>query len=744
MGGTIGLKAIFSAEDKNLSATMARIATGVRGLQYAGTGLGKVDKFNASVATGLKNVGFAAVGAGTAIGLAAYEFVGSSATFEDSLAKVTSVVTPMSGTVVDATNRMRLASLGWSKAHRDSATDFLDTSYMMISAGLNEVQALEATRTAMTVATATFGVGREAAGLLATVYNNMGDKTRNVSMEMTRLGDVITKTQQTFQFANLDQLSEGLKFGIPTALQYRIGIEELSAVIGQLNNAGLQGSMAGTAFTATMRSMTSGSKELGFAVAKTRDGGVSFTGTMVNIEKKFGSLSKMSDQTRTRFQKAFGDEGFRGLSLMIGKSDELAANLKKVHDSGGVSKDAAAGIESKGTNRFKILGNNIEALKIGIGDGLAPAVDKVIGKLFGVTNATGEWVDQNKQLIATSVTKFVDDAIPAIVNFGHQLQDGWHNVAPILRGVGGALSWANSLGLGENVVKIGLGFAAFAGTIKVLQGGVSTIGGALKLAHGAAGWIKDTRETVAALRQAKAISEQLGPANIVAFGDALRRAGDGAVVAKGGISSFAKYCGMAAASGGPILAVAAAIGSVAAALYNLYKLVGESGGLSGFGENTAAGVWGAVGSGTKSWGVNGFLEGYAGADDARKNKEAMLRDDVYNPQWTGAANAVGDLTGFGRGYGRNLNDYAGAFGIAPAARSAGPYASGYAMPGMAPPVAPPPPTMQQRTSPEELRAMVAQELTVKVVAEPGTSAEVVKKPSRGGKITNPPSGGFFD
>src|SRR6185503_14688695 len=134
---------------------------------------------------------------------------------------------------------------GWSKAHRDSATEFLDSTYMMLSAGLNEKAAIEATRVGMTVATATFGNGADAASLLATVYNNMGDKTRDVSTEMTRLGDMLTKTQQTFQFANLDQLNEGLKYGIPTALQFGMQIDELSTIIGELNNAGLQGSLAG-------------------------------------------------------------------------------------------------------------------------------------------------------------------------------------------------------------------------------------------------------------------------------------------------------------------------------------------------------------------------------------------------------------------------------------------------------------------------------------------------------------------
>jgi TP901 family phage tail tape measure protein len=681
MAGRFSVETTFKAID-NTSSVISKIESRVKSMER---GLGGLDRTNAKIWGGLRTTGLAAAGAGTAIGLAAWDVVGSSAALEDSLAKVASVVTPMSGTVADATGRMKDAALGWSKAHRDSATDFLDTSYMMISAGLNEAQALEATRTAMTVATATFGDGREAAALLATVYNNMGDKTRDVRTEMTRLGDVVTKTQQTFQFANLDQLNEGLKYGIPTALQYGIEIDELSTVIGELNNAGLQGSMAGTAFAATMRSMTTGAKALGFAVAKTSRGGFDFGGTLHNIEGKFGSLSKMSDKTRTRFQKAFGDEGFRGLSLMIGKSDELAGNLKKVHDSAGVSKEAQTGIESKGTNRFKIFENNVEALKISIGEGLSPAVDKVISKLFGVTNATGEWTEKNRDLIATGVTKFVDDAIPAIENFGHQLRDGWHDVEPVLRGVGSALSWANDHGISENIVKIGLGFAAFSGGVKLARGGIVLIEGALKGAK-AVSWLWDAGSaTVSAVKGFSALA-QTGP-GIVDFAKTLNGVSDAASAAETGIAGIGGSAGLAL---GPIAAVAAALAGIGATAYNLYALTNESGGLMGLGEDTAGGVAGFLGSGTKSWGVNGFLEGYAKTDDDRRNLEAARAFKGDAPKWTdkSAGNAASDLTGFGRGYGRTSNDYAGAFGIAPAPRAPGPYADGYVSPVAAPQVAP--------------------------------------------------------
>lgn len=59
---------------------------------------------------------------------------------------------------------------------------------MMLSAGLNQQQALDATHA--------YRQAGETANLLATVCTNMGDKTREAGAEIGRLGDILTRTQR--------------------------------------------------------------------------------------------------------------------------------------------------------------------------------------------------------------------------------------------------------------------------------------------------------------------------------------------------------------------------------------------------------------------------------------------------------------------------------------------------------------------------------------------------------------------
>ncbi|MCC5911317.1 MAG: phage tail tape measure protein [Clostridiaceae bacterium] len=342
-------------------------------------------------------------GAADKINGATRSLLGPTAEVQDAMAQLETVITPALGSVEDAMDSVRKSAVDWSKQHTDSAADFVKTSYMMSSAGLNEVQAIEGTKTAMTVATATMGDHIEAANLLATVYNNMGDKTNDVQSEMGRLGDVITKTQQTFQFANLNQLTEGLKYAMPAAIDMGIAVEDLNTIVGQLNNAGLQGSQAGTAFAATMRQMAKASKDLGFEIERTSDGGIDFIGTLENITSQYGDISELSDDVYMEFQKAFGAEGLRAISLLSGKTDEMRQNLDAVTNSTGAAAEAQKTLEATGSKQWEILQNNIDAAKMSIGNHLLPVINDAIPKIKGLVESFGEFVERNPGLFRTLV-----------------------------------------------------------------------------------------------------------------------------------------------------------------------------------------------------------------------------------------------------------------------------------------------------------------------------------------------------
>jgi TP901 family phage tail tape measure protein len=467
MAGRFSIEAIFSGNDqvsKVLSRIEGRTGKFGAGLKRDFAGLGK--NFS-QVTDGIASIAQkAAIAGGALAGLAGAGIlaaVQSSNALGDSLGKVASIIEPMSGTVADATARMKSDAISWSKVHTDTAKSFIDTSYQMLSAGLNEVQAHAATKAAMLTATAAMGDATQAGQLLATLYNNLGNKTKDAGVEFGRLGDIVTQTQAVFQFANFDALNEGLKYAVPAMLQYGVSLTQTTTALGLLNNAGLQGSQAGTAWAATMSKMIKASSALGFTIAKTADGGVDFNATLHNMHKVLGPIAKMTDGMKLRLQKAFGEEGVRSVALLIDKADEFSTSLAKVNDNAGVAARATAVIEAAGSGPFKIMMNRWVAAKVAMGDALTPVLSPIIEGIGKVVDSIGDWVGANKGLISGGIQQAIATAMPIVRAFG----DSFIAALPAIKSVVGMLF---------------SGFGSGAHWIEVAKEGASILG---KLAAGA-------------------------------------------------------------------------------------------------------------------------------------------------------------------------------------------------------------------------------------------------------------------
>ncbi|MDI3480786.1 MAG: hypothetical protein PWQ97_441 [Tepidanaerobacteraceae bacterium] len=314
------------------------------------------------------------------------------------------LATVMTSTMSDINKSMEAsikAAKDWQATHVQSADEFLRSQYMMASAGLNDIQSIAGTQAALAMATATMGDSTEAANLLATVYNNMGNKSANATDEMTRLADILTRTQQLFQIPNLGTLNESLTYATPAAIQAGMNLEQLSVVVGQLNNVGLQGSMAGTAFAATMRQLTKASQDLGFTIAKTSDGGVDLIGTINNITAKYGNLQDASDKVKMAFQTAFGDEGLRGITLLQSKTKDMEKALNDIKNATGATAKAQATIEANANAQYKILINNLNNLKMQAAQELMPLIMDSIPKIRKVIDKVSEFVKTHPDLVRT-------------------------------------------------------------------------------------------------------------------------------------------------------------------------------------------------------------------------------------------------------------------------------------------------------------------------------------------------------
>ncbi|NUN13497.1 MAG: phage tail tape measure protein [Myxococcales bacterium] len=383
---------------------------------------------------------------------------------EDAAAALSTVMVPTMGSVADATERARKSAIAWSEQHSQSAADFLNAAYQMSSAGLAEEQAIAGTKAALTLAKGALGDNIAAANLLAVVYNTMGDKAADVQGEMTRLSDVLAKTQQQFQLSNLQQLGEGLKYGVPAAQMARLNIVQLSAAVGQLNSSGLQGSMAGTALAQVLSKMSSASKDLGFSVMRTADGEMDLvrtlkhitdlygplstatTAAMYDAEKSTGKLTTKMIDVQEAFREAFGDEGLRAIALLTNNVNALEAGFAGVQNSTGAAATAAELLEATTSSALAKMRNQIDNTTAEIGTQLMPTLEALQPTVINVLERFKSWVQAHPALAALAAKVLViGTAImsllgPAMMFFG-MFTSGIGRTIQAVATMGKAYSW---------------------------------------------------------------------------------------------------------------------------------------------------------------------------------------------------------------------------------------------------------------------------------------------------------------
>ncbi|MDR3561909.1 MAG: phage tail tape measure protein [Negativicutes bacterium] len=378
-------------------------------------------------------------------------FVEPFAAVQQPLAKLQTATTSTMGSMDQSMKMTMNSAKSWSKQHVDTVESYLTASYAMASAGLTDMEVIKGTEAALSLATATMGDAGSAAEIVARLYGQLGDKTKDVGSEMTHIADILTKTQQMFQIRDLHQLTEGMKYAVPSMVAYKMSLEDVNSVLGALNNAGLTDTLAGTAFVATMEHMTKASRELGFAVAHEADGGLSLVGTLANIEAKFGSFNQWTDQTRENFRKLFGDQGIRVLELTVGKTAQLSENMKKLKDSTGATAEAQKIMEGTFNAALQRMENKMNAIKMSLGEkllGSKKIIDEVIPKYTQLIEQVGEatiaFADANPEFAKWVLLAFTGGTAFLLL------------LAPVLSIIAGVITLGGTIL--QFIIKVGQGF----------------------------------------------------------------------------------------------------------------------------------------------------------------------------------------------------------------------------------------------------------------------------------------------
>ncbi|NRG30694.1 phage tail tape measure protein [Niallia circulans] len=300
--------------------------------------------------------------------------------------------------------------------------------------------------------------------------------------EASRVADVLAESANSTA-AGIEDMQYAFKYAGAPAAALGVSMEELSAAIGLMTNAGLKGENAGTALRASLLALLNPSEKnskmmesMGIAVTDAKGNFVGLSGLVDNISK---SMEGMTDtQKAANLASLVGTEAVSGfLALMEAGPDKIDEMTASLEGSEGASKKAADQMKAGIGGALEEMSGAIESLVISIGDQLAPAVQTVAVWLSKLLNWFNKMPEGMKKTLVI-ITAIIGGISLLISGFG------------LLLGFVGLVS----SGLGSLAIALGTTSAAILTTIGVVAGivlGVIALGAAFVIAYQKVEWFRD-------------------------------------------------------------------------------------------------------------------------------------------------------------------------------------------------------------------------------------------------------------
>ncbi len=340
------------------------------------------------------------------------------------------------------------AAKDWENQHGDSAAKFIAMTQQMSEANLQDVDAIRASRYAMSLSKATMSEANVAGELLIYTYQALGDKSKNASDEIRKQADMTAKLKQAYQMRNLAEFTDAMKDAAPAAALLNQKYEAAAVGVATLQQAGWKGGKAGSSYASILGQMDKASSELGFTLAKTADGGMDFVKTVDNISKKYGDLQKVTPAVRDELKAAFGDDGLRALMIYQQQSGKMKQAMDELKDSTGAAAAGRDKLENTDFGRMQKSLQQLDALKVGIAE-----------RIFG-----------NPKVMDEIVPRFIS-TVEWAVNLGLAFADAHPELTSML----------------VVLTAVGLGLLLIVAPIMAVVGGFLTMGGTVLSACGIAG-----------------------------------------------------------------------------------------------------------------------------------------------------------------------------------------------------------------------------------------------------------------
>jgi TP901 family phage tail tape measure protein len=389
----------------------------------------------------LSTIGTAAAVAGTALGaglvLETRKSVIAFQDFEKSVSNAASVTGLAGKAFDDAKANISAVAQELGQKTSFSSSQAADALYNLASAGVD-------------VSKITSGQLVPVLNLAAGTQNDLADTTATVTSTLSqfqlgfdgagRVADVFAAAAGKTQ-ANMEKLKYSMANVGTTANSLGIPLEDTTAALSTLYNAGMDGSTAGTALKGIMASLA----------APTKAAATSLDMYGLKVEDVNPATHKFSDIIQTLADHGlnaagavdiFGREGMSAIMALTGHTGDLKTLTAELGNVAGTAQTMADQQLDTLAGSMDALSGSIENLMINVGQALAPTIRQIADSFNAMIPGIQTWV----VAIVTGFTSFISQlggSVSAVSSIGSTIIDVFRNIFSSFSGssdIGGGLA----------------------------------------------------------------------------------------------------------------------------------------------------------------------------------------------------------------------------------------------------------------------------------------------------------------
>ena len=364
-------------------------------------------------------------------------------------------------------------SLGQSTAF--SASEVAEGMENLASAGFSTNEIMEAMPGLLDLAASS---GED----LATSSEIAASTLRGFGLEASKTGhvaDVLAKNAAATNAAVADT-GEAMKYIAPNARAAGLSLEEVTAAIGELANAGIKGSQAGTTLRSALVRLAKPSDPA--ATAMERIGFTAFdsSGKMKSLATIMGELNEKTknltdEQKQNTIATIFGTEALSGMTvLMQGGKEGLTDLTEQFKNCDGAAKEMAETMQDNTKATIEQAGGALETASIKMLNIVAPAIKDVADGIGDLADKFSALSPETQELILKmGMVAIAAGPVISIVGKGVTL---FSKLTPLVTSAGIATA-----GAGASAGGAAVGFGALSTVALPLVGILAAVAGGIYL-----------------------------------------------------------------------------------------------------------------------------------------------------------------------------------------------------------------------------------------------------------------------